>query len=180
MFRSFAAVSSAKVSRLKHELHLLNKGHMIVKEYLANIKSTCDLGYFSHPISATNQVDILIVGLLTKFDSVLTVNSFSPKPQAMDHLVDILYKYKSWKRRFVLEIPLQSNMVRYLSTSRDLTTALAPPTISVSGSRVMGLFSHGGCGSWSWSEQLWSPSMVNLRSYWTSGSTMLLSVQPLD
>lgn len=48
----FGAASGAKISRLKHELHSVKKGHQSVKEYLGQIKKICDLLAASgHPVS---------------------------------------------------------------------------------------------------------------------------------
>lgn len=64
----FVTTSDAKISQLKHDLRSLKKGHMSVKEYLAKIKSTCDLLSASgYPVSTTEQVDIVFVGLSLEF-----------------------------------------------------------------------------------------------------------------
>lgn len=55
--------------------------------------------------------------------------------------MDILLECESQQRSFVSKIPLQSNLVQH---SQVFDSVLAPLTGSMSDSRVMGLFSHGG------------------------------------
>ncbi|KAL1183100.1 hypothetical protein V6Z11_A02G159100 [Gossypium hirsutum] len=69
------------------------------------------------------------------------VASFSSEPLALDRLMDILLECESQQRSFVSKIPLQSNLVQH---SQVFDSVLAPLTGSMSDSRVMGLFSHGG------------------------------------
>ncbi|KAK5785793.1 hypothetical protein PVK06_040411 [Gossypium arboreum] len=91
----FAAISEAKIFWLKYELHSLKKGHMIVKEYLAKIKSTYVLlGASGHLDSANEQVDIVLANFSAEFNSVFTITSFSSEPLVIDHLMDILLECK--------------------------------------------------------------------------------------
>lgn len=47
----FVAASDAKISCLKHELHLIKKRDKLVSEYLAQIKKVCELLVASrHPV----------------------------------------------------------------------------------------------------------------------------------
>ncbi|KAK5785189.1 hypothetical protein PVK06_039743 [Gossypium arboreum] len=79
MTQLFVAVSSAKISRLKHGLHSLKKGYLSVKEYLAKIKNVCDLLTASgHFIPDTHQVDIVLANLLVELEVVATITSFAP------------------------------------------------------------------------------------------------------
>ncbi|KAH1083132.1 hypothetical protein J1N35_022893 [Gossypium stocksii] len=79
---------------------------MTVKEYLPKINSTCDLlSAYAHLISANEQVDIVLVGLSAELDSVFTFASFSPKPLAMDRLVDILLECESRKFNYLIDGP---------------------------------------------------------------------------
>ncbi|KAH1032395.1 hypothetical protein J1N35_044569 [Gossypium stocksii] len=81
----FAAISSAKFSRLKHDLHSLKKGNLPFKEYVAKIKGTCNLLEASgHLVSTAEQVNIVLARLSVEFDSMLTITSFSSEPLTME------------------------------------------------------------------------------------------------
>lgn len=94
------------MSRLKHELHSLKKGHLSVKDYLGQIKKFCYLLVASgHPMSNDEHVNIVLAGLSIEFDSVIMVVSFSPEPLAFDRLVDILVECESRKDGLCQRLP---------------------------------------------------------------------------
>ncbi|KAH1121290.1 hypothetical protein J1N35_004450 [Gossypium stocksii] len=62
----FGIASCAKISRLKHELHLVKK------------------------VSAEEHSNIVLAGPSQDFDSLITVVLFSPEPLALDQLMKIL------------------------------------------------------------------------------------------
>ncbi|MBA0734192.1 hypothetical protein Gogos_018135, partial [Gossypium gossypioides] len=67
-------VSITKVYCLKHSL---KKGHFSMNEYLAKIKSTCDLLSASgHDVSDEKQASIILVSLSVEFDSILIFVSY--------------------------------------------------------------------------------------------------------
>ncbi|KAG8476579.1 hypothetical protein CXB51_033494 [Gossypium anomalum] len=141
----FGAASGAKISRLKHELYSVKKGHQSVKEYLGQIKKICDLLAASgHPVSAEEHTNIVLAGLSQDFDSVVTAASFSPEPLALDRLMEILLECERRQQRFVTEVLPQANLVQQSSPSGSaLGVSVSTPT----GSSVAGSFSPGNRGS---------------------------------
>lgn len=98
------AISSAKVSWLKHDLHSLKKGLLSTNEYLAKIKGICDIfEVFGYPVYIEEQVDIVLASLSVKFDSVLTLASFLMEHLKMDRLVNIILECEQRQKRFVLK-----------------------------------------------------------------------------
>ncbi|KAK5776235.1 hypothetical protein PVK06_044194 [Gossypium arboreum] len=108
----FAVIYGVKVSRLKHDMHSLKKGPILVKECVAKIKGTCDLlEAFGHPISTVDQIDIVLVGISVEFDSMLTMASFSFEPLTIEWLVNILLECEHSQQIFVSEVSVQVNLV---------------------------------------------------------------------
>ncbi|KAH1072373.1 hypothetical protein J1N35_024701 [Gossypium stocksii] len=103
--RLFAAVIGAKISHVHHELHLTEKGDLLIKEYIVKIQNKCSLlDAFRSRIFETEKVEIVLVGLPWEFDVVLTLASFSSEPLPFQHLVDVLLEYESHQARAVQEI----------------------------------------------------------------------------
>lgn len=99
-----------------------------MKDYWAKIKNLCDLLAASgHPVSNDEQVNIVLVGLSTNFEVVVTVASFALEPLKTDCLVDILLQCENRQGRFVIETPVQANLVHHSSAS----STLASPSDSV-------------------------------------------------
>ncbi|KAH1113965.1 hypothetical protein J1N35_007343 [Gossypium stocksii] len=100
--RLFTAITSARISRVRHELHSTKKGSSSVKEYIVKIQNSCALLNASgSPISETEKVEIVLAGLPSEFDAVLTLASFSSEPLPFQCLVEVLLKYKSRLARAV-------------------------------------------------------------------------------
>lgn len=94
--RLFASVTGAKLSHIRHDLHLIKKGTISIKEYIAKIQNTCALLDASgSQISEIEKVEIVLVGLPSKFDVVLTLASFSFESLHLQRLVDVLLEYES-------------------------------------------------------------------------------------
>ncbi|KAH1039901.1 hypothetical protein J1N35_041644 [Gossypium stocksii] len=94
--RLFAAVIGAKLSRILHDLNLLKKGNLSIKEYVAKIQNTYALiKASSSQILEAEKVEIILVALTPEFDAVLTLASFSSKTLSFQHLVDVLLEYEN-------------------------------------------------------------------------------------
>lgn len=105
---------------MKHDLHSLKKNHLSDTEYLAKIKNLCDLlSASSHPLSDTDQVDIVLIGLSAEFEPVVTVVLFALESISMDHLIDILLECESRQKRFIAEALVQANLVHHLVSPSD-------------------------------------------------------------
>lgn len=110
--RLFAAMIGAKLSRINHELHLIKKSNLTIKEYLFKIQNTCTVNEASgHWISEAKKVEIVFAGLSLEYDVVLTLASFSSKPLPIQKLLDVLLEYESQQQRVVQETSYQVNLV---------------------------------------------------------------------
>lgn len=109
----FAAVTGAKLSRIRHELYSLKKGTLTIIEYVVKIQNTCALIEASGSrISKAKKVEIVLVGLPPKFDTVITLASFSSEPLPFHHLVDVLPEYDNWQMRVIPEeVLIHANFV---------------------------------------------------------------------
>lgn len=84
------------MSRIKHDLHLIKKGTLSVKEYKAKIRNTYALIEASrHKILESEVVEIVLSDLSPKFNVVITLTSFSSEPLPLRKLVDILFEYEN-------------------------------------------------------------------------------------
>lgn len=121
MNRVFAAATEAKLSRLRHELHLVKEGTLTVKEYVSKIQNICALLEASrHRISEAERVKVMLAGLSSEFDAVVTLASFSSEPLPLRGLVNILLEQESRQQRLVLESPFQVNLTESNQTFSDV------------------------------------------------------------
>ncbi|KAK8262944.1 hypothetical protein V6Z12_D12G010000 [Gossypium hirsutum] len=101
------------MSRIKHELHSIKKGELIVKEYIAKIQNTCALlEAFGSIISEAKNVEVILAGLLPDFDAVLTLVSFLSKTLPFQKIVDVLLEFESRQTRVVHDVSMHANMVQ--------------------------------------------------------------------
>ncbi|KAK5842637.1 hypothetical protein PVK06_005015 [Gossypium arboreum] len=88
----FAASTGAKLSRIKHDLHSTKKA-------------------FGSAVSEAEKVEVILVGLSTDFDAVLTLASFSTEPLPFQRLVDILMEFESQQTRAEREVSMHTDLV---------------------------------------------------------------------
>ncbi|KAH1098605.1 hypothetical protein J1N35_015526 [Gossypium stocksii] len=76
--RLFTATIGARLSHIKHDLHSIKKGMLSVKEYIAKIQNIYALLKVSGSmVSDAKKVEIILAGLLSNFDSIITLALFS-------------------------------------------------------------------------------------------------------
>lgn len=103
---------SAKMSRIKHDLHSIKKGELTVKEYIAKIQKTCALLEASRSIlSEAEKVEVILAGLSSDFDEVITLASFSSETLPFQKLVDVLLEFENCQTRMVCDLPIHAHMV---------------------------------------------------------------------
>ncbi|KAG8501579.1 hypothetical protein CXB51_003840 [Gossypium anomalum] len=114
----FAADSSTKQSQLRHELHSLRKGSPSVRSYVNKITSLCALlaASGSH-ISEAERSAVLLVGLSSDFDSIVSTASLSSSPLPFQRLVDALIECEARQARSVQEVLVAANTVEGQSFS---------------------------------------------------------------
>ncbi|XP_040933007.1 uncharacterized protein [Gossypium hirsutum] len=108
----FAADSSTKQSQLRHELHSLRKCSLSVHSYVNKITSLCALlaASGSH-ISEAERSAVLLVGLSSDFDSIVSSASLSSSPLSFQRLVDALIECEARQARSVQEVLVAANTV---------------------------------------------------------------------
>lgn len=85
----FTMTCDAKISRLNHELHSIQKRNMTVSEYLVKIKKMCDLlAAFKHPIFEGKQIQVILAGLSADFEAMVTIAFIFLVSLQMDQLVE--------------------------------------------------------------------------------------------
>ncbi|KAG8493766.1 hypothetical protein CXB51_011188 [Gossypium anomalum] len=128
--RLFATVSGAKLSRIRHDLYSIRKGAMTVKEYVAKIQNTYALiDATGSRISESEKVEIILAGLPSEFDAVVTLASFSPEPLSFQRLFDVLLEFESRQSRSAQEVPFHANFVEATpSPMVDSTSGGRPPS----------------------------------------------------
>ncbi|KAH1065152.1 hypothetical protein J1N35_030139 [Gossypium stocksii] len=62
-------------------------------------------------VSKAEKVEVILVGLSTNFDAVLTLASFSTETLPFCKLVDVLLKFESHQTRAVHDLPMHANLV---------------------------------------------------------------------
>ncbi|KAH1074392.1 hypothetical protein J1N35_026720 [Gossypium stocksii] len=116
--RHFATITSAKLSRIRHDLHSLKKGNLSITEYVTKIQNTCALIEASgFRISKAEKVEVILTGLPLKFNAVRTLASFSTETLSFQHLVDVLLECETQLARAVQELPIQANFVEFVPSS---------------------------------------------------------------
>ncbi|KAG8499958.1 hypothetical protein CXB51_006541 [Gossypium anomalum] len=108
---SFAADTSAKQSQLRHELHSLKKGSLSIRSYVDKIKGLCALlAAFGSQISEAERTAILLAGLLSEYDAVVSFVSLSSKSLPFQH-VDALLECEARQERTVQDVLIAANLV---------------------------------------------------------------------
>ncbi|KAK8369415.1 hypothetical protein V6Z11_A01G115100 [Gossypium hirsutum] len=87
---------------------------MSIKEYLARIQNTCALLEVSGSVvPEAEKVEIILAGLSSKFDAILTLASFSTEALFFSQkLVDALLKFESRQSRAATETSIHANLVK--------------------------------------------------------------------
>lgn len=108
----FEADSSTKQSQLRHELYSLRKGSLSVRSYVKKITSLCALlaASGSH-ISEAEHSAVLLAGLSSDFDSIVSTTSLSSSPLPFQRLVDALIECEAHRARSVQEVLVTVNTV---------------------------------------------------------------------
>ncbi|XP_040970564.1 uncharacterized protein [Gossypium hirsutum] len=108
----FAADTSAKQSHLRHELHSLKKGSLSIRAYVDKIKSLCALLAASDsPISEAERTAVLLTGLSSEFDAIVSTASLSSTPLPFQRLVDTLLECEARQMRSVSDVLVAANFV---------------------------------------------------------------------
>ncbi|KAH1063858.1 hypothetical protein J1N35_028845 [Gossypium stocksii] len=83
-----------------------------VKEYISKIQNTCTLlEASSSVVSKAEKVEVILAGLLSDFDVVLTLASFFPEPLPFQKIVEVLLEFENRQIRTVLDAPFHANLV---------------------------------------------------------------------
>ncbi|XP_016668057.1 uncharacterized protein [Gossypium hirsutum] len=110
--RLFAADTGVKQSRIRHELHSLTKGALSIKEYVAKITTLCALlAAFGTRISDEEKTQVMLAGLPSDFDAVVSSASLSSEPVPFQRLVDALLECETRQLRAVQEVVMHANLV---------------------------------------------------------------------
>lgn len=105
--RLFAAVSGAKLSCIRHDLHSLKKGKLSITDYVAKIQNIYALIEASGSrISEAEKVEVVLAGLTPDFDAVFTLASFSTETLPFQRLVDVLLEFEAHQNRAVQELSI--------------------------------------------------------------------------
>ncbi|KAA3470309.1 Retrovirus-related Pol polyprotein from transposon TNT 1-94 [Gossypium australe] len=97
---------------------------MSIKKYIAKILFTCALiAVAGSRILETEKVENVLTGLLSEFDHVLTLASFSSEPLSLQRLVDVLLEFESRKIRVVQEASLHVHLVEAPSSTMVVDSA---------------------------------------------------------
>ncbi|XP_016711535.1 uncharacterized protein [Gossypium hirsutum] len=92
----FAADTTAKQSQLRHELHSLRKGNLSIQLYVDKIKTLCALLAASgSPTSEAERTVVLLAGLSSEFEAIVSHASLSPVSLPFQQLVDALIEYEA-------------------------------------------------------------------------------------
>ncbi|XP_016683859.1 uncharacterized protein [Gossypium hirsutum] len=87
----FAADTNMRQERLRHELHSLKKGSLSIREYVAKLKSLCaHLEASGTSVSVAERTAVMLVGLSSEFEGVVSSASLSTTPLPFQRLVDAL------------------------------------------------------------------------------------------
>ncbi|KAG8489617.1 hypothetical protein CXB51_017591 [Gossypium anomalum] len=108
----FAADTSVKQSQLRHDLHSLKKGTLSVRAYVDKIKGLCALLAASGvQISETERTVVLLAGLSSDFDAVVSSVSLSPVLFPFQRVVDTLLECEARQARSVQDVLISANLV---------------------------------------------------------------------
>ncbi|KAG8472152.1 hypothetical protein CXB51_036605 [Gossypium anomalum] len=108
----FAADTSAKQSYLRHKLHSLKKSSLSIRAYVDKIKSLCALLAASgSPISEAERTAILLTGLSSEFDAIVSTASLSSTPLPFQCLIDTLLECEARQMRSMSDVLVAANFV---------------------------------------------------------------------
>lgn len=108
----FAVDSSTKQSQLRHELHSLRKGSLSIRSYVKKITSLCALLAASgSQISEAERTAVLLAGLSSEFDAVVSSVSLSTGPLTFQRIVDTLIECEARQVRSAQEVLVAANTV---------------------------------------------------------------------
>lgn len=114
----FTANTDLKQSRLRHELHFLKKGSLLIRDYVAKLKGICAfLDASGSPILATEQTTVLLADLSAEFETVVSSVSLSLTPLPFQCLVDALVECESRQVQAIQEVVYAGNLVEDSSTT---------------------------------------------------------------
>lgn len=109
------------------------------ENYISKIENTYALLEASgHHILESERVEIVLVGLLPEFESVITIASFSSEPLPVRKLVDILLDFENRQQNMVMKTLFQVNMVGLTASKHIFPWTMA----ALRGGHA----SYGGCG----------------------------------
>lgn len=112
----FEADSDQRQSRLRHELHSLKKGNMSIRDYVAKLKSVCALLEASGTsISMAERTAVLLGGLPSEFEGVVSSASLSSTPLPFQRLVDALIECENRHGQPSQEVVYAANLVEDVS-----------------------------------------------------------------
>ncbi|KAK5793531.1 hypothetical protein PVK06_034681 [Gossypium arboreum] len=108
----FAADSSAKQSQLRHELHSLRKGSLSIRSYVNKITSFCALLAASgSQISEDERTTVLLAGLTSEFDAIISSVSCSTSVLSFQRIIDALLECEARQVRFTQEVLVAANAI---------------------------------------------------------------------
>ncbi|KAG8475464.1 hypothetical protein CXB51_032333 [Gossypium anomalum] len=108
----FAADTTAKQSQLRHELHSLQKGNLSIRLYVDKIKALCALLAASgSPISEAERTAVLLAGLSSEFEAIVSHASLSPVSLPFQRLVDALIECEARQILSVQDVLVAANVV---------------------------------------------------------------------
>lgn len=100
------------------DLHSLKKGNLSIREYVAKLKGICAiLDASGSPVSVVECTAILLAGLPSEFDVVVSVASLSSTPVPFQRLVDALLDRESRQTKAMQEIAFVANLMEDSPTS---------------------------------------------------------------
>lgn len=108
----FVADSSTKQSQLRHELHSIRKGSLFIRAYVNKITSLCALLAASGTqISEAERTVVLLAGLSSNFNAIVSSASLFSRPLLFQRIVDVLLEYEARHGRTAQEVLIAANMV---------------------------------------------------------------------
>lgn len=108
----FVADTDLKQSRLRHELHSLKKGNMSIREYVTKLKGICALlAAAGDPISMAERTAVLLAGLPSEFEGIVSSASLSPTPLPFQRLVAALVECENRQAQASQDVVYATNLV---------------------------------------------------------------------
>ncbi|KAE8668248.1 hypothetical protein F3Y22_tig00112344pilonHSYRG00309 [Hibiscus syriacus] len=103
--RLFGVRSSAKISSLRHSLHSQRKAGLTVSDYLAKIKTVCDLlNVAGCDVPEQKQVSVILAGLSMEFESIIAIASRDVV--SLDSLTEMLLNCEARQKAFLSDVPV--------------------------------------------------------------------------